>query len=428
MNPEPPRLGELLLEGGKITAQQLERALRTQAQRGARIGTNLVELDLVSILDLGATLAGQRGVPEAHPEDFMNASPRLLGIFPRELAAKHRVFPLSVHDKVLHLAMIDPQNTDQIHDVGFVTGLHVTPLVAPELRMVFFLEQRFGLARPARFASTGQSGEGSPARGGGTPKGRGAPKGTGPAFPSVRDVPLRADPTGPAHPAVSAPPRRVETGPAHQMLPPLVAPADEEDPELVFLDDVPHGAPDDDFEVTVDLEGEPTTGAGPAEQPEGLAAVRIALSKARDRNTVAALAVRPVLSCPSLYAVFRIHKEVAMALAAAPSSVPAAEVRRLELPLSPGSLLQRAEKSAELTRGAASADPLQKVLSAYLRAPEPDQVLVAPVVVSRRVVSLICVQLPAGTTVDEAEVGNLRELASAVAGAYVRLIREAKGR
>jgi hypothetical protein len=419
MNAERPRLGELLLEEGRITAQQLEHALRTQAKLGARLGTNLVELDLVSVLDLGATLARQRGVPEARPKDFMNASPRLLDLFPRELAAKYWVFPLSVHDKVLQLAMIDPHNAEQIHDVGFVTGLHVTPLVTPELRMVFFLEQRFGLARPPRFASAGQ---------------------TGPAFPAVRVA--QADPTGPAHPAVRVPMRRGETGPGYQAIP-RVAPAppgalppavpapahEEEDPELVFLDDVPHGAPgDDDFEVTVDLEGEASAAAAPADQPEGLPAVRIALSKARDRNTVAALAVRPVLSCPSLSVVFRIQKGVAVALAAAPSSVPAAEVRRLELPLTPGSLLQRAERAGELTRGLASADPLQKVVSAYLRAAEPGEVLVAPVTVSRRVVSLICVQLPVGTAVAEAEVSNLNELASAVAGAYVRLIREAKRR
>ena len=421
MDPRRPRLGELLLGEGKITAQQLDRALRAQEQIGARLGTNLVELDLLSVLELGAALSRQRGVPEAHPNDFLGASRRLLDQFPRDLAAKHWVFTLRVHDKVLHLAMIDPQNVDQISEVTFVSGLRVAPLVAPQLRMLFFLEQRFGLARPPRFATSRQTG------------------------PFLGVPAARPDPTGPVHPAVVAgiPLQPVDTRPGYHAAaapaPPPQAP--EEDPDLVYLDDVPHGfaaAPDDDFEVTVDpgfqaiaaggTKGAAAAAPAPAGLPQGLEAVRIALSRARDRGAVAALAVRPVLSQPSVSVLFRVQKEAALALATAPCTVPFAEVRRLELPLSPGSLLQRAQKTGEPVRAPASTDPLQKILSAYLRAPEPGEVCVAPVLVSRRVVSLICVQLPAGAALDEADAARLAELAGAVAGAYVRLIREAKGR
>ena len=42
-----PKLGELLVASGLLTADQVEQALRAQVLWGGRLGTNLIELGFV---------------------------------------------------------------------------------------------------------------------------------------------------------------------------------------------------------------------------------------------------------------------------------------------------------------------------------------------------------------------------------------------
>ena len=57
------RLGELLVQAGAITADQLQFALRYQKQHGGRLGTNLVELGFLSESALAKTLSAQLRLP-----------------------------------------------------------------------------------------------------------------------------------------------------------------------------------------------------------------------------------------------------------------------------------------------------------------------------------------------------------------------------
>src|SRR4051812_16450730 len=63
---EPPprkRLGELLVERGKLDALALERALRLQQESGEKIGALLVTLGLVAQRDVAEALAAQLALP-----------------------------------------------------------------------------------------------------------------------------------------------------------------------------------------------------------------------------------------------------------------------------------------------------------------------------------------------------------------------------
>ena len=58
-----PRLGELLVQAGKLTPRDLERALSAQQEMGNLLGRVLVQLGLVSEVDILRTLSGQLRVP-----------------------------------------------------------------------------------------------------------------------------------------------------------------------------------------------------------------------------------------------------------------------------------------------------------------------------------------------------------------------------
>ena len=66
--PARKRLGEILIERGKLDAANLERALRLQQESGDRLGTLLVTLGVVAQRDVSEALAAARLFPglDAH--------------------------------------------------------------------------------------------------------------------------------------------------------------------------------------------------------------------------------------------------------------------------------------------------------------------------------------------------------------------------
>ena len=66
LSSEPPRyrrLGEILIERGKIEAEDLERALELQKERGDKIGKILVDRGSIAQRDVLAAASDQLGIP-----------------------------------------------------------------------------------------------------------------------------------------------------------------------------------------------------------------------------------------------------------------------------------------------------------------------------------------------------------------------------
>src|SRR5512143_3907511 len=102
--PARKRIGELLIERGKLDAQALERALRLQEDSGEKIGTLLVTLGIVSQRDVAESLAAQLELPlldaTGYPE-FPILEERVSARFLRE----SRALPVREDESELTLAM-----------------------------------------------------------------------------------------------------------------------------------------------------------------------------------------------------------------------------------------------------------------------------------------------------------------------------------
>ena len=85
------KIGAILIREELIDEEQLARALDAQIIYGGRIGSNLVELDYLSIEDLGRALAKQQGVPVARRVDLHAVSAGTLAAVPAGLCAKYKV-------------------------------------------------------------------------------------------------------------------------------------------------------------------------------------------------------------------------------------------------------------------------------------------------------------------------------------------------
>jgi hypothetical protein len=152
-----PRLGELLVAAGAISAAQLEHALRAQVIHGARIGTNLRELGHVDLDAVALALARQHGVPAAQRRHFEACDPGVQARLPAEVAANLKVVPVGYladgSGRVL-VAGRDPLGPLAWQEVAAAMGLAadaVVPAIAPELRILYLLETVYGIPRATRF-------------------------------------------------------------------------------------------------------------------------------------------------------------------------------------------------------------------------------------------------------------------------------------
>ena len=147
--PAQKRLGEILIERGKLDAAALDRALRLQAESGGeKLGALLVTLGLVAQRDVAEALAHQLALPlvdaAAYPE-FPILEERVSARFLRE----SRALPVREDEVELALAMADPTDDYTINAFEMVTGRAVRPMVAIPTELEAALERLYGAGKSA---------------------------------------------------------------------------------------------------------------------------------------------------------------------------------------------------------------------------------------------------------------------------------------
>lgn len=124
------RIGEALLAERHITPRQLESALQAQhADRRKRLGDILVEMKATTAEAVHTVVAKTLGIPFVHLHEF-DVDKQVLPLVALELARKHMLIPLMLHDNRLVVAMEDPINLEAINLLHFITGLAVEVTVA----------------------------------------------------------------------------------------------------------------------------------------------------------------------------------------------------------------------------------------------------------------------------------------------------------
>jgi type IV pilus assembly protein PilB len=124
-------LGELLVEVGMITNEQLDECLKIQVTSKERLGKILKSKGYVTDQQLLEIMEFQLGVPIVNL-DSVNLSSALAQYIPETLAKKHSFAPIKASEGKLYLAMNDPLDFIAIDDAKMVSGLDVFPMIAPE--------------------------------------------------------------------------------------------------------------------------------------------------------------------------------------------------------------------------------------------------------------------------------------------------------
>ncbi|MBP9088055.1 MAG: hypothetical protein KBG15_18180 [Kofleriaceae bacterium] len=151
------RLGELLVATGQLTTEQVEQALRTQIIWGGRLGSVLVEQNLIDLDALTRALASQLQMPAALAQHFEHALPELQARLPAEIAGLWLCIPITrLPGDEGRLAIAVARPLTDAAQLEIATHLGVTPDhlmvgIAAELRIRYHLERAYGIVRDQRY-------------------------------------------------------------------------------------------------------------------------------------------------------------------------------------------------------------------------------------------------------------------------------------
>lgn len=125
------KIGELLLQEGLVTAEQLDRALEEQRQTGERIGATLVKHGVIDENILLEFVAKQFRCPQVNLARI-SASKEVGGLIPLDIMHKYQTVPFGLMGNTLHVAMADPGNLFVIDDIRFLTRKNIQVHVAAD--------------------------------------------------------------------------------------------------------------------------------------------------------------------------------------------------------------------------------------------------------------------------------------------------------
>jgi type IV pilus assembly protein PilB len=140
--PARDRAGEFLLREGVVTEEQIRTATEDAKQNNTRLGYSLIKLGMISEADLTRLLARQYRVP-AVDLDRVKIDPKLIKLFPSELAQKHYVLPIRRIGRMLTVAMADPTDASAIDSIKFITRCDIEPVIVGESTLRRHLEEHY---------------------------------------------------------------------------------------------------------------------------------------------------------------------------------------------------------------------------------------------------------------------------------------------
>ena len=123
------RLGELLVNSGVLSNEQLQQALDNPARQGKKLGEFLVDEGIVSEDDLAKALSKQLDLDMIDLQSI-NVDKEVLNLVPVNVLKKNKIFPFAYKENnfnVLMVAMADPLDYNAIDDINIITNFQVEP-------------------------------------------------------------------------------------------------------------------------------------------------------------------------------------------------------------------------------------------------------------------------------------------------------------
>ncbi len=155
------QLGEVLLEQGLVTPEQLKFASDEEAKTGKSSWKILLERGILAERDLVKARALQIGL-EFVDLQAVAPSPDAVALVPEEVARRQQAVPVRVDGETVVVAMAEPRNHLALEELAGVTGKQVAPAAAYRPDLVAAIEQAYsGTAESAAAPAPAAAGNGA---------------------------------------------------------------------------------------------------------------------------------------------------------------------------------------------------------------------------------------------------------------------------
>lgn len=147
------RIGDLLVESGVITDDQLQTAL-SEKESEEKIGDYLIRQNLLTEQQMIEVLEFQLGIPHIHLNQIPIESD-VLKLVPEELAKRAFVMPLKRERNKLFVAMADPMDYFTIEEIRLATGYQVEPRISSKTDIMRTITKYYDLQQSMDAAISG---------------------------------------------------------------------------------------------------------------------------------------------------------------------------------------------------------------------------------------------------------------------------------
>ena len=139
------KIGDLLVDKGLITDEQLQDCLKEQAASGARLGAILVDKGLITEEQLVDTISERLGIPKISISSMV-IDPQVIQRITVDIARRYTLIPIFAIGNTLTLAMADPLNIIAIEHIKYLTGAEIKRGVASSAEIVQAIDQYYSVA------------------------------------------------------------------------------------------------------------------------------------------------------------------------------------------------------------------------------------------------------------------------------------------
>lgn len=137
------RLGELLVDNGLISPDQLDQALNRDDAQNMRLGEYLTSRGMVREDQIVELLSDQLQVPRYSP-DLYPINMELASLIPIDVAQRYHVVPLSRDQHQLHVGMNDPTDINAFDTIEQTVQLEVIPVLCTTLELNQLTNSMYG--------------------------------------------------------------------------------------------------------------------------------------------------------------------------------------------------------------------------------------------------------------------------------------------
>ncbi|MGM8216316.1 GspE/PulE family protein [Bacillaceae bacterium W0354] len=121
------RLGEMLVQGGIVTQEQLNKALEEKSA-SQKLGDKLIEDGYITEAKLVEVLKEQLGIEHIRLTNY-EFDPNILNLVPKDYVIENNIVPLRREKNKLYIATSDPLDYFVISDLRLLTGFEIEPVI-----------------------------------------------------------------------------------------------------------------------------------------------------------------------------------------------------------------------------------------------------------------------------------------------------------